>query len=364
MKTKLFLALGTLAITSGFLNAQITNPAPYCQANPANFVNDQILNVSINTLNNLSGGLFNNSRYVYFSNLNTLTLTVNATHTMNVVVSRPDCMKDILATYIDANGDNQFTANELVGSVSPAVLAAAPCGGNATATFNYSLTIPTTKFTGVTRMRVIYTGYGAPAPCFATPTMPGSMGTGGEVEDYNVYLSAANPIQAPVANFALPATSCINQVINLVDNSSNIPTAWSWTLTGATPSVSNAQNQLAIYPNPGTYTVSLASTNAGGTSSVLSKTISISACNVGVNELEGSDVKNITVYPNPTSGAFAFDLKLAGQVAIYNLLGDQIFAKNLEPGKHTIDISNQTAGIYFLRVNTENKQQQIKIIKE
>jgi PKD repeat protein len=455
---------------------------------------------------------------------------------MSVSIQRHDCIPDFLGVYIDLNVDGNFTASELVGSVSPAILSAAPCGvfaGLPIVTFTFNISIPMGVFApSGSRMRVIYTESGnAAIPCF---NFLGTTGFGpffgGEVEDYNVHLSAGNAISLPVANFtvpvnvcknqtitlndnstntptawswtltgaspatstlqnpavtyttpgtytislessnasgvsaivsntivinncapvanftvpvnvcknqtitlndnstntptawswtltgASPATStlqnpaitytnagtytislvstnasgasaivsktiaiidcspvanftlpvnvCKNQTITLNDNSTNTPTAWSWTLTGASPATSTLQNPAVTYTNAGTYTISLKSTNAGGASAIVSKTIAINACNVGVNEIEGSDAKNITVYPNPTNGAFTIDLKAVSQVSIYNLLGDKIIAKNLEPGKHTIDIAEQANGVYFLRINTENKHQHIKIIKE
>jgi hypothetical protein len=362
MKTKLFLALGTLAITSGFLNAQTTNPAPYCTALPGNnFLTDEITNVTLSNLNNSSTGYFSNSRYVYYNSVTVPTLTPNSVVNMSVSIRRHDCMPDFLGAYIDQNVDGNFTASELVGSVSPAILSLAPCGvfaGLPIVTFTFNISIPMAVFApSGSRMRVIY-GNNVATPCFTT------VASGGEVEDYNVYFSAGNPIQVPVANFTVPVNVCKNQTITLNDNSTNTPTAWSWTLTGASPATSTLQNPAVTYTNAGTYTISLKSTNAGGASAIVSKTIAINACNVGVNETEGSDAKNITVYPNPTNGAFTIDLKASSQVSIYNVLGDKIIAKNLEPGNHTIDIAEQATGVYFLRINTENKHQHIKIIKE
>jgi hypothetical protein len=77
MKTKLFLALGTLAITSGFLNAQTTNPAPYCVAAPGNFLADEITNVKLNNLNNSSTVFFAGSRYVFYNSVTVPTLAIN-----------------------------------------------------------------------------------------------------------------------------------------------------------------------------------------------------------------------------------------------------------------------------------------------
>jgi PKD repeat protein len=341
-------------------------------AAPGNFLADEITNVKLNNLNNSSTVFFAGSRYVFYNSVTVPTLAINSVVNMSVSVRRHDCMPDFLGAYIDINGDNTFTATEYLGFVPPVTLFTAPCGGGGGAfpivTFTFNLTIPNTALPGVTRMRVIYGNSMntpvAAASCFTAPANPSSPFYAGEVEDYNVNLVTGAAATPPVANFTVPVNVCKNQTITLNDNSTNTPTAWSWTLTGASPATSTLQNPAITYTNAGTYTISLKSTNSGGASAIVSKTISINVCNVGVNELENDEAKNITIYPNPTNGAFAIDLKSAGQVSIYNLLGEQIFIKQLQAGKHSLDITHQATGVYFVRVKTENTQQQVKIIKE
>lgn len=74
-----------------------------------------------------------------------------------------------------------------------------------------------------------------------------------------------------LAPIALIANSnpiiCPGGSISFTDQSSFLPTSWSWSFPGATPSSSTAQNPPAIFWNtPGTYTVSLTATNANGSS--------------------------------------------------------------------------------------------------
>ena len=88
--------------------------------------------------------------------------------------------------------------------------------------------------------------------------------------------AAANP--APVASFNASSSSvCPGSSITLTDASTNTPTSWAWTMTGGTPATSTAQNPTVSYANAGTYTVSLIATNSGGSSSSVSKTITVNA---------------------------------------------------------------------------------------
>ncbi len=80
----------------------------------------------------------------------------------------------------------------------------------------------------------------------------------------------------PVTNFAMSSnTICAGQSVTLTDNTSNAPTTWNWTLTGALPSTSSQQHVIASYYNPGTYTLSLNTSNSFGNSNTVTQTITV-----------------------------------------------------------------------------------------
>jgi PKD repeat protein len=88
----------------------------------------------------------------------------------------------------------------------------------------------------------------------------------------------SNPSAIPVANFSTSfASACINTPFVFTDQSSGIPTTWSWTLTGASTSISSIKNPSITYTATGVYTVSLISTNTNGSSALYSNTINVTA---------------------------------------------------------------------------------------
>jgi hypothetical protein len=286
MKTKLLLKFGALAITSGFLNAQITNPAPYCAADfdhhpsggPIMNVQDAIFSVSFGTLLNVTDAQYAFPHYVFYNNLAVPNFAQGSTSN-NLMIDLDVYGGVGYGVWIDYNQDGVFDGVEKIMNSAPGGV---PFIG--TGPVSKMITIPTTATLGNTRMRVriveddMFNGFNnfMTEPCNATTSVADVMDWG-ETEDY---------------------------------------------------------------------------------------TINITAAPVGVNELESDEAKIITVYPNPTSGSFAIDLKTSAQVSICNLLGEQIFTKQLQAGKHSLDITNQATGVYFVRVKTENTQQQVKIIKE
>ena len=80
------------------------------------------------------------------------------------------------------------------------------------------------------------------------------------------------PDIAPVAGINSDKTAlnaCTGYVVNFQDGSDNVPTSWSWSFPGGTPSSSILQNPSVTYPStPGTYSVSLTATNSKGSGSV------------------------------------------------------------------------------------------------
>lgn len=72
----------------------------------------------------------------------------------------------------------------------------------------------------------------------------------------------------PVANFtASPVAGCSPLIVNFQDLSSGNPTAWSWNFGNG--NTSTLQNPVASYLTPGTYTVTLTATNAGGSNTLV-----------------------------------------------------------------------------------------------
>ena len=68
----------------------------------------------------------------------------------------------------------------------------------------------------------------------------------------------------------------------------------------------------------------------------------------------------LLLYPNPTTGKIQVDNEVIKKIVILNSLGMVIFETN----KKDIDISNQLAGVYFIRISTDKKTITGKIIKK
>ena len=70
--------------------------------------------------------------------------------------------------------------------------------------------------------------------------------------------------------------------------------------------------------------------------------------------------EKMSIYPNPTTGMIYFDAEKSFDVVIYNYQGQVVLRKNDNNGY--IDLSEMSAGIYFLELRNNDKLVIEKII--
>ncbi|WP_438424070.1 M43 family zinc metalloprotease [Aquimarina macrocephali] len=90
------------------------------------------------------------------------------------------------------------------------------------------------------------------------------------VDNINVLINNDN---VPVSDFysSKRISNCNTTEISFKDVSTGKPTSWNWTFEGATPSSSTSQNPKVTYNNPGSYAVTLTTSNTNGTGNTVTK---------------------------------------------------------------------------------------------
>lgn len=154
-------------------------------------------------------------------------------------------------------------------------------------------------------------------------------------------------VTTPVANFTQSVSKiCINQPVLFSDASTNTPTSWTWTATGANPSSATIQNCNFTYTTSGTYTVNLVSANSGGISSTFTKTISvlpilpsltITASGLTLTSSSATGYQwyvNAYMLPGATSQTYT-----ASNNGVYYVISTDINSCNSSPS-NTINITN------------------------
>ena len=91
---------------------------------------------------------------------------------------------------------------------------------------------------------------------------------------------------------------------------------------------------------------------------------------LGGARLENSSVANLDLYPNPSKGEFNISFELENRqdayLTITNYLGEVVFTEELKDQKgeynKTIDLGNESNGIYMLNITTKNQNINQKIV--
>ena len=89
-----------------------------------------------------------------------------------------------------------------------------------------------------------------------------------------------------------------------------------------------------------------------------------------VNSIRNNNLLDFSIFPNPTNGFFNLNfnsLKLPHSIAIYNIMGEEIFSKlTYGLSQYSIDISDKAKGIYIIELRDKNNLSigNRKIIKE
>lgn len=79
---------------------------------------------------------------------------------------------------------------------------------------------------------------------------------------------------------------------------------------------------------------------------------------------EDFDAKGFSAYPNPVNNVLNLSAKEAiSSVAIYNVLGQEVYSANVNALNTTVDTSSFTSGAYFVKVNVGGTEGTVKILK-
>jgi hypothetical protein len=87
------------------------------------------------------------------------------------------------------------------------------------------------------------------------------------------------------------------------------------------------------------------------------------APSLGTNSFE--QTTKVTVYPNPSNSIFTIAINNNATIEVCDIVGKQIFSKNLFTGENIIDLDAYEKGIYLAKItNQDNQTKSIKLIKE
>jgi PKD repeat protein len=193
-------------------------------------------------------------------------------------------------------------------------------------------------------------------------------GSNTEYKDNYITVNAGLP---PVSDFYADVTKIMpGDSVNFFDLSTGNPTQWTWTFDGAIPNTSGQQNPTNIvYPTEGTFFVKLRTKNSFG-NNTMQKDNYIEVGNIGVKDMNSN--YGVSIYPNPSRGQVK--VRLTGsweawvhggmaEVVVINSFGKVIrtFDYNLSDSDLAINLSDQPAGLYIIRIMSDDRSAQKKL---
>ena len=178
--------------------------------------------------------------------------------------------------------------------------------------------------------------------------------------NYIEVLSSAG--SAPITDFIAGDTQIQEgNSVDFLDLCQNNPTAWTWLFDGGSPAFSINQFPSGIvYDTSGTYDVTLIATNSFGIDTLV-KTGYIEV--TSATSIDESNIKKLTVHPNPTSDQITIDIKGYNggvNVSVYDLQG-----RLLETTTNTIvSLKKHAKGIYVLKVSYGDITEMIRVVRD
>jgi uncharacterized ubiquitin-like protein YukD len=84
----------------------------------------------------------------------------------------------------------------------------------------------------------------------------------------------------------------------------------------------------------------------------------------GTLDVDESALANVKVYPNPSEGIFNIEGQNIRKVEVFNAFGQSVYSKETENGFMKLDLTNRAAGIYLIRIVTNDGILNHQIIKK
>ncbi len=166
--------------------------------------------------------------------------------------------------------------------------------------------------------------------------------------------------------FSLPTADFTDSIfggtVNFTNQSSMDVTSWFWDLGDptVTTDTSHLQNPTYTYPTDVGVMACLIVTTQYGCPDTICRQIFSSS----VNAITSGNFN--AIYPNPSANG-VFTVNVEGVftktiVAVENIIGEIVFSKEINlSGKHTIDLSNEPNGSYFVNIKNDKENYTKKI---
>lgn len=205
---------------------------------------------------------------------------------------------------------------------------------NGASTYSWNTGATTNSITATPVVNTTYSVSGLSGACTGTAMI-------------TVTVNALPSVSATSSSSAI----CVGNTVILTGAGAN---SYTWSTGAQTTSISVSPTVTTQYTVTGK--------DVAGCSNTASLSQVVNTC-TAIETLNGT-AHVINVYPNPSAGEFTLELYAAAQISILDVLGKAVYTQALADGKHNIDLKEQAAGLYILKVSIAGKTQTVRLIKQ
>ncbi len=181
----------------------------------------------------------------------------------------------------------------------------------------------------------------------------------------NNYIAISSVTAAPVADFmASKTTPVVDEVISLIDLSTNTPTSWKWRVSPANFIWMNGTDSTSKIPNikftnGNNFTITLLATNDEGTGQK-TKIDYIKVNGTGLFKIKFN--QDLKVYPNPANELLVVEDAMDAQIVLYDVFGRAVLSLDNTSDIAELHVGSLQAGTYTLTVFKNGKYSSCSII--
>ncbi len=122
----------------------------------------------------------------------------------------------------------------------------------------------------------------------------------------------------------------------------------------------STNQSISVSPN---ITTSFTLTGTAANSCAVMQVITISVASCAGIEHKVTNLEELNIYPNPTTGELSIETNLQGRMSLIDNLGRNMIEQVIQKGTNTFDLSDYPIGVYFIKVDFEGIVRGMKIIK-
>ncbi|MCC6817949.1 MAG: T9SS type A sorting domain-containing protein [Bacteroidia bacterium] len=181
----------------------------------------------------------------------------------------------------------------------------------------------------------------------------------------NSYIAISSVTAPPVADFmATKTTPIVDEVISLIDLSTNTPTSWIWRITPVNyiwmnGTDSNSKIPNVKFTNGDNFTITLIATNDEG-STQKTKVDYIKVNGTGLVQVKNTS--SLTVYPNPANNFIQIKDAFGAEIIVTDMYGREMMRVSSLEELAELNVSELNSGIYTITLSKNGKNSSCSIV--